>query len=295
MTFEERRDGHRIFLNSRADPTFWRDGDAARMLDELERHDTVGLEADPAYLAALARHATATGRTLAVSEFVTLTYAMCSAAHRRSFTSAVLAPRFELYGASEVGVLFMQGDGPLLEHCPETTHVELVPVLAETPGADAVAVVVVSTLDRAAQPLVRFVLGDLVCVAQGAQGAFTSVPPLASLEGRFQDAIVRPDGAWVTAGAVDRALAGLTSLATYQANQPDPKTVVVDVVAEAGAPASLCDDVVERLAALAGGMKVSARLVTAVPAEASGKFRLARRHFLVDLGALFAGGAGVAG
>src|ERR1700733_321706 len=33
LTFEERVDEHRLFLNSRADPTFWSPGDTSRMLD----------------------------------------------------------------------------------------------------------------------------------------------------------------------------------------------------------------------------------------------------------------------
>ena len=61
MTFEERKDEHRLFLNSRADPTFWKDSDVTRMLDELGRHHTTGLESDPTYLATLAHRATEPG------------------------------------------------------------------------------------------------------------------------------------------------------------------------------------------------------------------------------------------
>ena len=49
-------DEHRLFLNSRADPTFWKPDDMTRMGAELARQHTVGLESDPTYLAALARH-----------------------------------------------------------------------------------------------------------------------------------------------------------------------------------------------------------------------------------------------
>ncbi|GAI30740.1 unnamed protein product, partial [marine sediment metagenome] len=66
-----------------------------------------------------------------------------------------------------------------------------------TPGAKDVALVVVTTLDREVQPLVRYVLGDLVQVAD-APSRFTTVAPLVSVEGKLDDAIVRPDGALVT-------------------------------------------------------------------------------------------------
>jgi phenylacetate-CoA ligase len=293
MTFEERLDEHRLFLNSRADPTFWKPGDVTRMLDELGRHATSGLESDPTYLATLARGALAAGRRLDVSGFVTLTYAMTSEAHLRAIRAVASAPVYQLYGASEVGVLFMQGDDRLLHHCPFTTHVELLPVKAPTPGADDVALVVVTTLDRVVQPLVRFVVGDLVRVKRDGPRRFTSVAPVVSAEGRLQDAIVRPDGAWVTAGAFDRALATHEGVALYQANQPNHASVVVDVVPEASAPSSLADELEERLAPLLGSLDVTVRLVTAVAAEPSGKFRIVRRQFKVDLGALVDEAAGV--
>lgn len=293
MSFDERLDEHRLFLNSRADPTFWSPADTTRMLDELERHAVVGLESDPTYLATLARAATSAGRTLAVSDFVTLTYAMTSAAHLRTIRRAVSAPVYQLYGASEVGVLFMQGDDGLLHHCPRTTHVELVPVKVSTPGAEDVALVVVTTLDRKVQPLVRFVVGDLVRVAKDGPRLFTPVPPIVSPEGRLQDAIVRPDGAWVTAGAFDRAMAEHEGVALYQANQPDPTEVLVDVVPEPDASPGLSAVITERLARLLGPLKVSVRLSTAIAAESSGKFRIVRRQFPVDLAAVVDGGAGV--
>src|SRR4029077_3811983 len=62
LSYEERLEEHRLFLNMRADPTFWRPDDKTRMLDEIARHETVGLEADPAYLAALSIHAAKLGR-----------------------------------------------------------------------------------------------------------------------------------------------------------------------------------------------------------------------------------------
>jgi phenylacetate-CoA ligase len=156
-----------------------------------------------------------------------------------------------------------------------------------------VALVVVTTMDRKVQPLVRFVVGDLAQVDRTGESRFTGVPPLVSMEGRLQDALVRPDGALVTAGAMDRALSSLDGIALYQVNQPDASEVVVDVVAEPEAPASLTRDVEGALALLAVGLRVTARRVTAIAAESSGKFRIARRHFPLDLGLVVPGANGV--
>jgi phenylacetate-CoA ligase len=287
VPFEERVDGRYLFLNMRPDPAFWRAEDMTRMLDEIARHETVGLESDPTYLAALSRHAARTERDISVRGFVTLTYSMTSATHVRAIRRVVRVPAFQLYGASEVGVLFMEGEDARLHHCPFTTHVEFLDAKVESPGTNNLALVVVTTLDRVAQPLVRFVAGDLVSIDRGTEGKFTPVPPVVSMEGRIQDALVRPDGAIVTAGAIDRALAPLEGIAAYQVNQTVPGAAEVDVVHEDGAPASLEDDVRERLAGLLSGLTLTTRKSTAINAEASGKYRLSRRQFPLDVGALF--------
>jgi phenylacetate-CoA ligase len=292
-TYEERVDGRYVFLNMRPDPAFWKPEDMTRMLDEIVRHETVGLESDPTYLAALARHAHRENRAIAVRGFVTLTYAMTSAAHLRPIRRVLEAPALQLYGSTEVGVLFMEGDDQRLHHCPLTTHVELVFARAETAGSKDVALVVVTTLDRVVQPLVRFVVGDLVQVDRSGESKFTTVPPLVSMEGRLQDALVRPDGALVTAAAVDRALAPLEGIAGYQVDQRSPDAADIDVVPEPGAPASILDDVRARLEPLLSGLKLRTRKATAIATEPSGKYRLSRRHVPLDLGRIFPGCEGV--
>jgi phenylacetate-CoA ligase len=294
LPFEERVDGPYLFLNLRPDPAFWQPEDMNRMIDEVARHETVGLECDPTYLAALSRHARESGRPIEVSGFVTLSYSLTSAAHLRSIGRVTKVPLFQLYGSSEVGVLFMQAEDGRLHHCPTTTHVELLPMEVPTPGASDAALVVVTTLDRIAQPLLRFVVGDLVRVDRGSSpGALTPVPPLLSMEGRIQDAVIRPDGALVTAGAIDRALAPLLPIVGYQVNQRVPGEVEIDVVFEDTATSR--EDDVERLVAfLFEGLTLRVRRTTAIGAEPSGKYRLSRRHFPVDLGRIVRGGEGAA-
>ncbi len=287
LTFEERLDEHHLFLNMKQDPTFWQSEDKARMLDELERHRVAGLEADPAYLAALAIYASAAGRRIPVSAFVQLTYAFTTRAHLRSIRRAYDGPLLQLYGASEVGVLYMEGDDGRLHHSPITTHVELLPARVPTPGAKDVALVVVTTLDRIAQPLLRFVVGDLVQVDRSGPRKFTPVAPLASVEGRLQDAVVRPDSALVTTGAMDRALEPLEGIEHYQLRQRTPDAADIDVIARIDAPDSLAADVKAALAPLLLGMNIGVRLVTAIAAEPSGKFRISKRDFPIDVATTF--------
>jgi phenylacetate-coenzyme A ligase PaaK-like adenylate-forming protein len=291
LPYDDRLDGHHLFLNTRVDPFFWTAEEMDRILAELTRHGVVGLESDPLYLALLARHAARIGRSIDVKGFVQLTYAFSSRACLRAIAQAFAGPVLQLYGASEVGVLFMEGDDGLLHHAPFTTHVELLPARVPTPGASDVAMVVVTTLDRVAMPLARFVVGDLVQVAPPGPGRpqrWTSVPPLVSVEGRIDDAIVRPDGSLVTAGALDRALAAVDGIFLWQANQRTPDRVEIDVVATEGSR-GVVEGARAAVASLLEGLEVRARSATAIPIEPSGKFRVSKRHFPLDTAACFEG------
>jgi|HubBroStandDraft_6_1064221.scaffolds.fasta_scaffold12188_2 phenylacetate-coenzyme A ligase PaaK-like adenylate-forming protein len=292
LPYEERKDESHLFLNTRTDPLFWTPEEQTRMLDELALHSTVGLESDPLYLALLARFAKGAGRRIDVKGFVQLTYAFTTRAYRRAIAEVFSGPILQLYGASEVGVMFMEGDDATLHHCPFTTHVELLRARVPTPGAEDVALAVVTTLDRLAMPLVRFVVGDLVQVKEGGPRHWTNVSPLASVEGRLDDAMLRPDGAIVTAGAIDRALASVDGLVLWQANQRTADAVELDVV-PSGDGSRVVEEVRARVAPLLRGLKLTARSATAIPIESSGKFRVAKRHFPLDLARSFEGCEGV--
>lgn len=273
--YEDRLEGARLHLNSRQDPTFWTDVVMDRMLDELVQHETVGFLADPFYLDVLARHAQARGRKIHTKGFVALTRALTTARHRQDLDAVLDAPCLQVHGAREAGTLFVEGDDGLLHHAPFSTHVELLPAKVATPGAENVALVVVTTLDREVQPLVRYVLGDLVQVAKGVPGRFTPVAPLRSVEGRLEDALLRPDGALVTAGAVDRALAPLAPSA-YQLTQRAPDAVQVEVADPSASPAALAA-VEEALAPLLAGLRLDVRATSSIAVEANGKVRTCRR------------------
>lgn len=280
-SYEERLEGTRLHLNSRQDPTFWSEAVMTRMLDELSLHGTMALLADPFYLDVLARHAAAVGRPLDVRGFVATTRARATRAHREALARVYRGAHIDVFGAREVGTMFVEGGDGLMHHAPFATHVELLPATVETPGAERVALVVVTTLERDVQPLVRYVLGDLVQIAPGddESGRFTSVPPIASVEGSIDDALVRPDGALVTPGALDRALG--SEVRAYQIVQSDPTTVELEVVG--GVPARAA----EAIAPLLPGMKVTARSATAIGAEANGKYRTSRRKLPLSLSAAF--------
>lgn len=283
-SYEERLEGTRVHLNSRQDPTFWTEPVMTRMLDELSYHETTALFADPFYLDVLTRHAAMLGRRLDVRGFVATTRARATLAHREMLARVYRGVVIDVFGAREVGTLFVQGDDGRLHHAPFSTHVELLRAKVPTPGAENVALVVVTTLERDVQPFVRYVLGDLVQVAPG-EGKFTTVPPIRSVEGSIDDAIVRPDGALVTPSAIDRAVGAEPR--AYQVVQSAAASVEVEVVG--GSPSR----VQEALVPLFDGMKVVVRNATAIGAEPSGKYRSTRRRLPLSLSAAFEACEGV--
>ena len=273
-TFEERLEGSRLRLNSRQDPTFWTEPVMTRMLDEVTLHETTALLADPFYLDVLARHAAVLNRRLDVRGFIATTRARATLAHRRMLQRVFQGTVIDVLAAREVGTLFVEGEDGLMHHASRETHVELLPAKVPTPGAEDVAIVVVTTLQREVQPLVRYVLGDLVQVARGASDL-----AIRTAEGSIDDAIVRPDGALVTAGAIDRAVGA--DVRGYQLTQREPGALDLEVVGDV-AP------VARALAPLLEGMVVHARSTTAIAVEASGKYRATRRmHPAVSLSEAF--------
>lgn len=262
-SYEERLEGSRLRLNSRQDPTFWTEAVMTRMLDEISLHETTALCADPFYLDVLARHAAILNRRLDVRGFIATTRARATLAQREMLARVFQGTVIDVFGAREVGTLFVSAPDGLLHHAPFAAHVELLPAKVPTPGAEGVALVVVTTLDREVQPLVRYVLGDLVQVAKDA-------PDLAirSVEGTVEDAIVRPDGAIVTTGAIDRAVG--SAVKGYQVTQRDPSSVDVEVIGDV-------DRVAAALSPLLEGLTLSARSTTAIAVEANGKYRTTRR------------------
>ena len=107
------------------------------------------------------------------------------------------------------------------------------------------------------------------------RGAAPRVPPLASVEGRVDDALVRPDGALVTAGAHrSRARRASTGVRLWQVNQRTPERVEVDVVADGDAARAVRARRARASRRCSRGSTSRRASATAIPIEPSGKFRV---------------------
>ncbi|HEX7236707.1 MAG TPA: hypothetical protein VF405_07080 [Gammaproteobacteria bacterium] len=259
-----------LFFNENADPTHWTDGEYDRMLREWREFAPLGIEADPAYLAILARAALARGVRLPAPQFITLTYETTTRAMRRDICRAFDAPVFQLYGATECGVLFMECEHGKLHPNERHSHVDLVPL----PGAGRLARVLVTTLGRAWMPLLRYDIGDVVRVAESrdcACGLKSDGPLLERVEGRQSDCR-ELGGSTVTPlmldDAIHETLGPNATVEQWQLAGDD--LLVVDPAAGSAA----------RAAAAVGavlGRTVRGERVAAIAPEASGKYRLVKR------------------
>ncbi len=270
-TAAERNIDGMLFFNESEDPTHWTDRDCERMLREWCEFAPRGVEADPAYLAIVARAALKRGVRLPPPEFITLTYETTTRAMRRDVAHALDAPLFQLYGATEAGVLFMECEHGRLHPNEQHSHIDLVPM----PGTARLARVLVTTLGRAWMPLLRYDIGDVVRVSAArdcACGLRSDGPLLDRVEGRLGDC-AEVNGETITPLMLDDAIhAALGPEATIEQWQLNGDRLhVVDPKSRTSAEA----------AARAVGALLARPLrgehMSAIAPEASGKYRLVKR------------------
>ncbi len=260
-----------LFLNQTVDPSLWTDEDVNRIADELEEFEPVAIEADPAYLAFFLVRLRKLGRRPYQPKFIDLSYEFPSRLHVRTIAREFSVPVLDAYGSTECGFVFMECESGRLHHNAAWSHVEVVPVK----GLDGAGVLLVTPLRSSWLNLVRFDTGDLVrpskepCPCGLADGLV-----LEGIEGRAKDCLIHADGRLVTVRTVDRALAKVSGLLHYRLVQRSAKDFDLDLIADelepldADAAASALEPVL--------GARPSARVVTSLPVEASGKFRLCR-------------------
>jgi len=264
LSREERTIDGMLFLNQVADPTLWNDGELVRMLAEWNDLKPDGVETDPQYLAALCRHALAAGVKMHEPTFVTLTYEQTTRASLRAMKTALPSTTpYQLYGATEAGVLFMECTAGRLHHNARHSHIELLD------AGNGLSRVVVTTLGRTWMPLLRYDIGDLVRVADGCTcGRPDEGYILARIEGRGNDAITTPRGLFTPAMLDDIVDAADPTIAQWQL-QGAGDGWILHAVASDGTKAA---------AALAEkfGTTVEPRTTATILPEPSGKYRMVR-------------------
>jgi len=289
LAAEERTLGNLLFLNQKANPNDWTARDMERMLDELNRFQPEHLEADPAYLAVLARYAACAGIVVHQPHFISLTYEFPSRLHRRQIRRAFGGvPLLSSYGSTEMGHVFTECEHGHFHQNVPFAHVDFQPLRPQH-GQPSVGRILVTMLGNPWVYLLRFDVGDLVRLADapcpcGRSAGLT----LAAIGGRVRDVTFATNGRAVTLDQLDAALGEVPGLLAYQVEQQDATHYLLRGVSEPGAAREALAAAAAGLETLYGpGAEVSARAESAIMPEQSGKFRLARTRFAWDTATLF--------
>jgi len=291
-----RTQGRFLYLTERSDAMAWTRAHMDRMLRELEEFAPSALEANPSFLARLARHVLATGARPRTPGLIVLTYENPSPAQLALIRRAFPAPVASSYGATEAGYVFMECEQGRMHQVSDCCHVDVLP-FARRFGGPRLGRLLVTTLDNPWRALVRFDIGDVARLAAPARGrpagawcpcGRTGGHVLEGIEGRVSGITVDADGTPVTPAAVDRALAAVAGLVDHRLRQEGPGEVRIDYVLDA--VAGRCRDadraVRAALRRLYGrSCVIEAREVPALHPEPSGKYLRAAPTFPVDVDA----------
>ena len=282
LTLEERTLGRLLFLNQQPDPNRWLARDMDRMIHELDLFQPELLEADPAYLAILCRHAKQKGLSLYQPRFVTLTYEFPSRLYYQHIRAAFPhTPILSSYGSTEAGHVFTECEQGRFHQNTEFCHVDFQP-LNPARGDASTGRILVTTIGNPWVSLLRFDIGDLVRLETGACpcgrcpcGRSLGLT-VSRVLGRTRDLTFTETGRAVTVDELDQAVGEKESLTAYQMEQTGPRDFIFRYVAAAGhsVPVSSLETAFHSL--YGQDARMIMRPETAIPAEQSGKYRLAR-------------------
>ncbi len=290
QTPAQRTLGRHLYINEKINPATWTDDDVRRMADELNAHEPVVLEADPAYLAAFACRLRGLDIPVHQPALVFLTYSFPSRLYLRSIRAAFTAPVASSYGTTETGHVFLQCEAGRLHQNVEHCRVDLEP-FRPFHGGPTLARMLVTVFHNPWFAVLRFDVGDVAhldgrgpCPCGRREGL-----TLASIDGRIPDITFTPDGRSVTVDQIDRSLAAIDGIRGWQLDHVAPNEYRLHLLAEPG----MGDSAVRASkTALTDIYSTTAGITVAEAAaldhEASGKFRFARTHFPVDHSVLWA-------
>jgi phenylacetate-CoA ligase len=281
---EKRVLGRFLFLNEFATPAEWPQKHECRMLEELFDYRPAVLEANPSYLARLARFVWKTGRAVYQPPLITLTYEFPSALQLRDIRRVFHSPIASSYGSTEAGYVLMECEHGKLHQNSEFCRIDFAPLGVNGPAQSDIGRLFVTTFGNRWFPLLRFDIGDLGRIApEPCPCGRNSGLIFASIEGRLKSLCVGSDGRLITHRQIDEALAAVQGLVQYRLVQESPQRVRIAAIAENGTGKQITQDATDILRSMFGkGVKIAAEEVQTLPAENSGKFLLAKRDFPLD-------------
>jgi phenylacetate-CoA ligase len=202
-------------------------------------------------------------------------------ATRRLLEQEYRAPVFDVYGCSETKEIAWQ--------CPQRDgyHVNADWLVLESAGdgGDGEAppdTLLVTSLYNSAMPLLRYAMGDAGVLRPDRCPCGRGLPSMEPSRGRTVDFFRLAGGARVAPYTLTCAIESVQGMRQYQIVQEAPDRVAVKVVPGPEFDDAARSDIADRLRPVLPGVHVEVRVAEAIPAEASGKYRIVRSESGAD-------------
>ncbi len=285
LPLEKRRWGNYIYLNEKTTPLLWTPELMDRMVRELDVFKPTILEANPSLLAKLCRYVAATGKSVYQPQAIVITYEYQTIFHLRQFRKVFSCPVISSYGSTELGYVFEECEAGRHHQNTEFCRVDLQPLKPEHGGPE-VCRILTTTFNNPWYYLIRFDVSDLVridptgkCPCGRDEGII-----LSSIEGRAANCTLTTDGRLITPGELDRAVSVLDDIDEYRLDQENPVEYTLRLVTPRPDKDSLMRESADILKKLYGaGAKVAVIYEQAIAPETSGKYRISRANFPIDI------------
>ena len=288
LTMEERTLDRFLYLSEKMNPTLWNGKLIERIIRELEIFRPTILEANPSYLAKVARYAQRHDLQLFQPPVITLTYENPGILTRKHIQKAFRSPLVSSYGSTEAGYVFMECEQGKLHQVSSCCRVD-VEFMRPEYGYPSVGRLLLTTLTNPWRSLIRFDVGDLVQIDPACTCGRDDGYVGSGFAGRIADLTYTTDGFPVTTATIESIMAGWKSVAEFQVFQQEGFYNINIVLDEdATTSKSLKGKIIERLLSLYGRSAViNVRFVEKIETEPSGKYRLTRSNIPVNIDRLF--------
>ncbi len=243
-------------------------------LEELEAHDPRTLVVDPTHLAFLIRRARTLGRTIRTPRklHVVCGYTLLTHVARRQIESAfgAEAPVADMLGMSELGYLGFECHEGNRHINDRDFYLEFLTPTGPV-GLGDMGELVVTTVDDALLPRIRYATGDLYRVVAGVCPCGSDLP-IVRMEGRARHVISCQDGSILTPRGVDDVVGDAPLIDVYKLEQGASGRCRFRYIANAETDPEAEADLRERLAEALGGGALEMAPTNYIPADRSGKF-----------------------
>jgi phenylacetate-coenzyme A ligase PaaK-like adenylate-forming protein len=290
MTMDARSRGRFLYLNEKIKRSLWDDQFFQRIIEEQTIFQPVVLEANPSYLAHIARYACRHNLSVYQPPVIIFTYENPGILTRKQISKVFRSPLVSSYGSTEAGYVFMECKLGNLHQVSESCRID-VEFMRQEFGYPHIGRLLLTTLTNPWRSLIRFDVGDLVQIdpagicACGRNDGYISK----EFAGRTADLTYTLDGHPVTTAMVESIISSVEAVADYQVFQQEGIYHVHIVLEEATAASrTLTEEIIESLLPLYGKTAIiRVQYVAEITAEPSGKYRRTRSDIEPDYDQLF--------